>query len=882
MVLSVSLRRTPLSLLLPIVALATVATPARAQEGRREEVKREEPKLTRPPRLLHFEEAVYPAKARARGLQGSVVLEIVVSATGSVSKARVLSSPDPELAAAALAAVRRFRFSPAEVDGKPAPVQIQYAYNFVLGVEFTPRLPDWMRDRRQIPEGEAALVGRVREQGTRLPLAGVAVAVAAAGIEVRTDDRGAFSIPKLAPGRYRVEAISLEHRREKVEAEIREGEQTRIEFYLPRVAANPYETVVRGARKKTTVTRITLRQKELTTVPGTFGDPIRVIENLPGVSRLPFVGGGLLIRGSPPSDSGVYLDGVEIPILYHFLGGPSVLNPEFLDRIDYYPGNVEVRYGRLNTGVVDVGTRDTFTRQWGGAVDINLLNVAALLKVPISRRVSVAASVRRSYIDALLPPVLQAIDRPATTVVPVYYDYQLRVDVRLPRDNQLYLLVFGSDDALAIATNEPADKVSVSLDSRISFHRLLARWRWQISDRLVSKLAPYVGVDYVTFASGDSSIDLRAFAGGVREDLELTLSRRLRLRTGVDLRLEIGRLDSQVPIPVDYRNPGSGLAALFTDEVVPLTIDQEGLGLAAYLDAVWQVTRRLQLIPGARFELLRDFGKNRLYVDPRLIGRFTLAPKTTLKGGVGLFSKAPEPRNLSSEFGNPNLGLEHALHVSAGIEQKLFENVTLDAQLYLLHRYSQVVPTTQARLEGGVLRPLRFTNQGNGYSYGLELLLKHDVTRRFYGWVAYTLSRSLQQREPDGEYRLFTFDQTHILTLVASVRLGVGWEIGARFRLVSGRPDTPVLGAIFDSDRNRYRAIRGESDSSRLPLFHQLDLRIEKTWFFKLWRLSAYLDVQNIYNAENPEATLYDYRFKESGPLRGLPILPTLGVKGSF
>jgi len=217
------------------------------------------------------------------------------------------------------------------------------------------------------------------------------------------------------------------------------------------------------------------------------------------------------------------------------------------------------------------------------------------------------------------------------------------------------------------------------------------------------------------------------------------------------------------------------------------------------------------------------------------------------------------------------------------VEQQILPALSVDAKLYYLRRFNSVVPTDRTRLQpDGTLTPVRFSNNGEGYSYGLELMLKHDVTRHFYGWLAYTLSRSMAQRKEDGDLVPFTFDQTHILTLVASVRLGVGWEIGTRFRLVSGRPDTPVLGGIFDADRGRYRMVTGEFRSTRFPMFHQLDFRVEKTWFFKLWRLSAYLDVQNVYNAENPEATLFDYRYRESGPLRGIPIIPTLGLKGSF
>jgi len=868
--------------LLAALVLALAHGSALGQDAIREEVREPpRPRLTRPPRLIKFVPATYPAEVQKKGIAGTVELTIDIDAQGKVTAAEVASSPDPDLAAAAVAAVKQFRFAPAEVDGKPAPVRVQYAYNFVLEIAFTPRLPEWMRPGGA-PKTTDPVAGRVREQGTRLPIAGVAVAIPDLGLEVQTDDSGHFSFQGVPPGKYRVEAVPVEHKRDSIEVEVREGEQSQVTFYLQPLAVNPYEVVVRGKRRQTTVSRVTLRQKELTTVPGTFGDPVRVVENLPGVARVPYVGGALIIRGASPQDSGVYLDGTEIPQIYHFLGGPSVLNPQFLDRIDYYPGNADVRYGRLSAGVIDVQTRNTFSKQWSGSLDINLLNTSAMLTVPVTSKISVAAALRRSYIDAILPTVLKATDQAATTVVPVYYDYQLRVDVDLPGDDQLFVLGFGSDDALAIATNRPEDEVDISLDTRISFHRLLAGWRWQITDRLSSRLSPTAGFNYLTFEVGDSYVTLTTIDFTLREDLELKLGKRARLRFGTDTAVQYGEFNAEIPVPKNYRNPGAAGGIGLTGETQPVTVDSVQLGIGLYSDAILDLTDRLQIIPGVRMELYRYFGNTRLSVEPRLTSRYKLFEKTTLKGAVGLFAKAPEPGEVNDTFGNPNLNLEHAVHLSIGAEQRITDALGIDAQLYYKYGYDMVVQSNQVRVSGSTAEPLRYTNEGNANSYGLELIVKHDVTDRFYGWLAYTLSQSRRKRRADRDWVLTLFDQTHILTLVASFRLGLGWETGARFRLVSGRPDTPIIGSYFNSDANVHIQIPGDERSTRMPLFHQLDLRVEKTWIFKLWRFSAYLDVQNVYNADNPEATLYDYRFLESAPLRGLPILPTIGLKGSF
>ena len=865
---------------LAVLLLWPASTPA--QEIREEVQKAPEPKLTKPPKLLKFVAARYPPEARAEALEGTVELSMAIDAAGKVTKVTVDSSPHPLLSEAAVAAVKQFAFSPAEVDGKPAPVRIGYAYNFVLQLEFNPRLPRWMEEQETAPAGADVLVGQVREQGNRVPLPGIALVIRSLGMEVNSDARGRFGFKNVPPGTYEVEALSVEHKKQKVQAEVLEGKQTRIKFYMPRLRKNPYETVVRGKRRQTSVTRVSLRQKELTTVPGTFGDPVRVVENLPGVARVPFVGGALLIRGSAPNDSGVFLDGTKVPLIYHFMGGPSVLNPAFLDRIDYYPGNAEVRYGRLLAGVVDVSTRSTYTKQWGGSLDVNLLNAAAMLKIPISDKVSVSIAGRRSYIDALLPAILEASGEETTVVAPVYYDYQLRVDIKLGGRDQLYFLVFGSDDALDLISNDPERSADISIDYNVMFHRLLAGWRWQITDRLVSRMTPTIGFNVVDMDFSGNKIDLKTFTILLREELEYRRNKTFTFRFGTDINLRRNWFEAVVPVPVDYRNPGSGIDLQTSDKSETLVYDQWQYGIGFYGDAIINVTDKLQLIPGARFEFFRYFGHSRMAVDPRLTARFKMLPRTTLKGAAGLYSNNPGAQQVNDLYGNPNLVLEHAAHFSLGVEQQILKALSLDVQGYFIWRYDSVVPTKQVQVTDDGVRPLRYVNEGSGYSTGMELILKHDVTRHFYGWLAYTLSLSRAQQKPDGDYVLFAFDQTHILTLVASYRIGWGWELGARFRLVSGRPETPVMGSIYDSDLNKFSRLNGERNSDRLPVFHQLDLRVEKTWIFDLWRLSAYLDVQNVYNATNAEATLWDYRFLESAPLQGLPILPTLGVKGSF
>ena len=178
-----------------------------------------------------------------------------------------------------------------------------------------------------------------------------------------------------------------------------------------------------------------------------------------------------------------------------------------------------------------------------------------------------------------------------------------------------------------------------------------------------------------------------------------------------------------------------------------------------------------------------------------------------------------------------------------------------------------------------------YENRGSGRTFGGELLLKYKPDDIFFGWVAYSLARSLRTDGPGQEERLFQYDQTHNLTVLGSFRLPWGFEAGARFRLISGSPYTPLSNnpaAIYAADGTEYVPLIGEPFSDRLPLFHSLDLRIDKRWQFESWKLSAYLDVQNVYNNQAKEGISYNYNFTQQDFQLGLPTLPSLGLRGEF
>jgi hypothetical protein len=196
--------------------------------------------------------------------------------------------------------------------------------------------------------------------------------------------------------------------------------------------------------------------------------------------------------------------------------------------------------------------------------------------------------------------------------------------------------------------------------------------------------------------------------------------------------------------------------------------------------------------------------------------------------------------------------------------------------------WSLVSPTKALVTRNGTEVPLIYDNGGRGRVYGGELVARHELAKNFSGWIAYTLSRAERRDTGATEMRLFDFDQTHILTVIGSYLLPRNWQVGGRYRLVSGNPMTPITGSVYNASSDRYEAVYGGVNTGRNPPFHQLDLRLDKRWIFQGWMLNAYVDVQNVYNRANPEGLQYSFDYRQSKVAQGVPIFTILGLRAEL
>ncbi|MBK9036359.1 MAG: TonB-dependent receptor [Myxococcales bacterium] len=842
----------------------------------------------------------YPPAALAAGKTADVAVRIAIDADGLVTEVAVLAPVGDGFDEAAVAAARQYVFDPAEFDGVPGPIQVETVIHFVIEAVPDQPPPPPPPDGDAPPDPAAvgppshggdyrqpiALEGQVVERGTRSVVSGAIVAIAELGLDAVTDADGRFAFHGVAPGPYTVLVVADKFDRLERAVAIAVDERVEVRLWLRPRGGSIYATVIEGERDNLEVTRRTIQRQQLTSVPGTFGDPVRVIQTLPGVARTPFGLGFLLIRGSNPDDSAVYIDGHKVPLLFHFLGGPSVLNPEMLEEIELYPGGYPARFGRSHGGVVALETRAAASDGVHGSADVDLLDAGGYVRAPLSKKWAVAIAGRRSYLDFFLGLVLPEPDPGATqVVVPVYWDTTVRADWDGGADGKVALFGIVSSDTLKVVQAEAGAERSLQLDSSIRFGRLIARYQRPLGEDWTLTLSPAVGRDSVYFATGQTDApgpftgaEVVAYTFTHRIRAKGPLGRGLLLDVGADFDARVTTYEAVLPDDLNIRG-GDDIDI----DPTPISRAVETLGVAVHADLAWEVTDRLRLLPGLRVDSYVIQAQPMVTVDPRLTARYQLDDAWLLKGYAGVFHQPPQPEAVDARFGNPEVRSERGLHFGVGGEWRPNRLWLVDGEVYYIDRSELVHFTNDATLDGGgVVTPQRVINSGVSNTYGLEALIKRELSDTVFGWLSYTFSHSVQRRFPTSDTVPTAFDQAHNLNAVVSWKPGGGWELGGRLRLSTGRPETPYVGATYDADSGGYRPVSGGFRATRSQVFQQVDVRAEKTWLFKLWSLGVYVDVQNLFNATNVEATQWDYRYNQSAPVSGVPILPTLGVRGQW
>ncbi len=820
-----------------------------------------------PPRPLADTSVPYPPDAPPQADPVVVHVKILVDATGAVAKVELVSHSLPVFDDAVVNAARAFKFEPARLDGQPIPVEIAFTHTFLPPPASQPA----SQPADDGPPLVSALRGRVIELGTRAVVARATVAaqVGERHYTADTDAEGHFRLPSPA-GTARITVHAAGHNAFLQEEHLAADQEVVVTYLIERDRYDPYEIVVRGDDRREEMTRISLTGPEIKEVPGTFGDPYRVIQTLPGVSSvmslLPFP----VVRGSSPSSTGFLLDGTRVPLLFHLLSGPSVIHPDLIDDVDFYPGGAPAPYGGYTGGIVDGISHRGRPGEDLIDIDVNLLEAGGLVRQTIpALDATVTIAARVGYPGYIL-------DLATNQASLSYWDYQLRVDGGNPR-NGWTVFAFGARDELDTVspTANPADPNPPLVPTLIlGFHRLDLRLNHGSGD-LDGTYRVVAGYDE-TFSTGTN---VATWIVEPSAHWRLHLADSLTFAAGLD---GSSHAFSQGPPPT----VAEGQVDL---SVLTKDLHQLGVG-SAFLEAIWRPTARWLIRPGVRADVYDDGTTTAGGVDPRITARYRLTSHATsgdakpgdtdaddvwLKASVGIYHEPP--RFVLPLPGLDILpikyGLSQSVQSSLGAEVPIAEHLGLDVDGFYSYMNptifdlavnaqdlntpanTSLFPTTLVPSESTIQMDLdQLLKPATGRAYGVEVLLRRQVKNGLYGWISYTLSRS--ERLRDDVWTAYDFDRTHILNFVAGMPLPRNWDLGLRFQYESGEPTTTTAG---------YNTARKDG-------YARIDFRIDKRAVWKSWLLDFYVDVTN--------AALLPEEITPGDVIRY--VLPTVGVRGRF
>lgn len=849
------------------------------------------PILTKAPELVKFVPADFPTSAPTEQTDAVVVLDLLLDEQGVVVDARVAQSGGADFDELALAAARQFMFSPAYVNDVPAPIRIQYKYTF---------------HREPPAPTTATLKGTLRDRTSGQVLPGIAVSLDS-GEATTTDAQGYFELTNITAGEHTLTLSGPDMAALQTAETLEAGKDVTVTYdvtirvFTPEQVANgdvdDLEILIVAPKITAEVLATRVEAESAKRVAGTQGDVLKVVENMPGVARAAVGSGDVVVWGAAPNDTRVYVDGVRVPALYHFGGFRSVVHSDLVKSVELIPGAYGASYGRGLGGLVTVATLDPTAHDLRASAQVDVLDASASAGAA-SGKWGVAIGGRKSHLDRAFSGVLDDASQ-QYFAIPRYYDGSARVRYQLEPRTAVEVGGLASGDEITRRV-QSADPTSQRQETRsLYFERVFLRYLVEDDAGSRTTLTPWFGRDRSSlvgqFGSVPVSLTGDSFAYGLRSNWAGRASEFVTAQVGIDLEF----------LQSEYHRQGStsspsreGDARVFgqppADQINTDTWKVTTGSIAPYAEAdIALFDDRTHIVPGIRLEpFLANVNRRRpsdggpqvgafdgdLTVQPRLSLRHRLGKRLLLKGAYGKYRQPAPAEDLSSVFGNPLLGTANATHYLFGAEAELAERLHLEtaAFLSLSHNLAVRNPLPSPRVAEALVA------EGEGRSYGMQVMLRRDLGAGFFGWFAYTLLRSERRLSPSHPWRLFDYDQTHVLTALASYDLGYGFEVGARVRVASGYPRTPVVDAYYDSRRDQYEPVLGPQNSVRIPYFFQLDARASKRWKWPSNELEAYLDVLNTTNQQNPEEIVYSSDYSQKKYINGLPILPVIGLKWSY
>lgn len=725
-------------------------------------------------------------------------------------------------------------------------------------------------------EAGPVIRGKVLEKDTRKPLEGMMVYIDQQEKDTAVSARdGSFVLPVEAAGDYSLIATGLGYERSNplIVSVGQEPQRKETIIYLMPVYAMT-EVVVEGERNQDKTAKIAISGKELTSVPGSAGDPLRGMQALPGITTANDASSNPAIRGSGPQNNMYYVDFLPVGYLFHLGGLISVINAGLVEDFNIFASSFGPEFGNVTGGVIDVKLRNPRKDRVGGIINISTFEADALLEGPLSENRSIYLGARRSYYDLFVSKQGDFGSGVEYRQFPQYYDFQGKYVWDLSDNHSLTFTMNGANDQMKLTLTSDSDAVKRDpiLAGDLNFEQSYNTAGAVLTSRFSPRVNNKLGISYLETSMKEHLTQLGHIIIDedlifVRDHLSVATGENNELLFGIDYGVTKVKLDLNVPVVVasDWIPPPDYTSAerfVGTDSFAV-----KGWGIA--LKDRWKIIDPLTFVLGGRISY--DDYLDKHFAEPRLGAEYTVTNNTLATAGWGKYHEFPEGHQVIEGFGNPHIDYEKADHYDLGVEQKITDGWSLKVEEYYKKLHSLVVPH----------EPENYINGGTGKAYGTEVLIKKDRKAAWSGWVSFGYSKTERQNDLTGENFNVAYDQPYIVNVVYEWKITPKWTFGAKWRYQSGAPFTPVTGTETDST-GRIMPTYGALGSERLPSYHRLDLKLSAEVWSGLQKTSFYVEIFNAYNHENISGYEYNEDYTSRKPVAGFPIMPAFGIQKEF
>lgn len=716
--------------------------------------------------------------------------------------------------------------------------------------------------------------GRVYNQKNNEPLPFTNIIIFGTTIGSTTDLDGNFIFTGLEPGflRLQVSAVGFE-RRITEEFQVTNARAANIDIPMREIDLQLEEVIVEAPvfqkREESPVSLRRLGISEIERNPGSNRDISRVIQSLPGVGFTPSFRNDVIIRGGGPNENRFYLDGVEIPNLNHFAtqgasGGPvGIINVDFIREVEMYSSAFPANRGNALSSVFEFRQKRGDSEKFNFRGTVGASDLAVTLDGPLSQNTTMIFSLRRSYLQFLFGVI-------GLPFLPTYNDYQFKTDTKLSDKSELTIIGIGALDQFRL--NLDANETE---DQRYILEYLPVNEQWNYTTGFVYRRFRDNGFDRVVLSRNMLRNVAFKYPGN-----DETLERSFDYNSDeIENKIRYERTTEMGGYRFNYG--GGGEYARYTNSTFQQIFLFDQLSVIDYNSSLdlfkWslfgQLTRsllkdRLSLSLGVRTDANNyssEMSNALNQLSPRLSASYKIRDNFTFNASTGRYYQLPAYTTLGYRDNQGvlankanNLSYIGVNHYVAGLEllpapQTL---ITLEGFYKDYDKYpfslADSVPLGSKSVDFGVFGDEEVTSSSDGRSYGAELLFREQGIKNLNLILSYTFVRS-EFKDLRGNFIPSSWDSRHIINFTSTINLPRNWNIGAKWRFSGGAPYTPYdletssRVDAWDSQRQGYLDY-ARFNSQRLKEFHQLDVRIDKQYFFSSFSLMFYLDIQNVYN----------------------------------